>query len=376
MTGGDGVTRIGILGCGDILAAYMLGLGRFGKGIQVIRCGDVILPRSEAASLEYGIPRWGTVEEVLGDDDVDLVVSLTPPAVHASIIISAAKAGKHIYTEKPLAATTTLAIPARAEAEQNRVRIGAAPDTFLGSGCQTARAAIDRGEIGEPIGCVAFSPYSRAERWHPNPGFLFQPGAGPLLDTGPYFVTALVNLLGPVATVAGKARIGGAPRRVSKLDGTVEEIAVAVPTHAVAVLGFASGAIGTFVSSYDIWDHGLPDIEIYGTEGTLSAPHPNWFDGEVRIKRHDDQDWSVVPPALRAIERVRREKVRGIGVVELAGSIGRGLPHRASAELAYHVLEVLEAVQSSSDRGEVVRIASHCERPAPLSATEVEAWIS
>ncbi len=375
MTEHKPVTRVGIVGCGDILAAYMTGFQRLSRRVQVIRCGDLIVSRAEAAAAEFGIPRWGAVDELFADDDVDLVVSLTPPAVHTAIIEAAAAARKHIYTEKPLAPTTTKATLALAQAESSGVRLGAAPDTFLGSAGQTARAVIDRGEIGDPIGCVAFSPYSRAERWHPNPSFLFQPGAGPLLDTGPYFVAALVNLLGPVATVAGQTRVGRAPRRIPRPGGSVEEISVAVSTHATALLRFTSGAIGTLVTSFDIWDHRLPEIEIYGTEGTLAVPHPNWYDGEVKVKLHDDHDWRVVSPVLPPVQQKPHEKIRGLGVLDLAYSLENG-SHRTSGELALHTLDVLEAVQLSSDQQDFIDMSSSCSRPAPLSIDEALAWFA
>jgi predicted dehydrogenase len=209
--------------------------------------------------------------------------------------------------------------------------------------------------------------------WHPNPGVFFGPGAGPVLDVGPYFITALINLLGPIAAVAGMSRMGPTHRRIPRPDGTVEQIPVSVDTHASASLRFASGAVGTIVASFDIWDHELPFIEVYGAEGTLALPHPNWYDGEVKVRRHDDRRWWPVPPVLPPVVRIPGEKIRGLGVLDLAGALRGGL-HRTSAELACHTLEVLDAIQLSSDEQRVVEIGSGCDRPAPVSPDDFKAW--
>jgi predicted dehydrogenase len=358
-------TNVAVVGCGDILDAYMLGLQRVGRDVHVVRCADLLVDRAEEAATRHGIPRWGDVEAVFRDDEVEVVVSLTPPLVHHEIIGAAAAAGKHVFTEKPLSASTALAAEARATADRHGVVVGCAPDTFLGSAGQTARAAIDAGMIGEPIACTAFSPYSRAERRHPNPAFLFSPGAGPLMDMAPYFVVALVNLLGPIASVSGLTTTGASERRIPRPDGTTLTIDVTTPTHVTSLFRFRGGHVATFVSSFEIWDHHLPEIEIYGTEGTLSVPHANWYDGDVRLKLHDEE-WRTLPPATPTIQTAPREKVRGVGVVDLIGSL-RGEPHRTSGALGFHTLEVLEAIQRSNDEGRWVRIESQPRRPAPMS---------
>jgi predicted dehydrogenase len=356
--------NVAIVGCGDILQAYMSGLRRFGSNLRVLRCADVLLDRAEAAAERYGISRWGHLDDVFVDDDVDVVVSLTPPVVHHEIIAAAASGGKHVFTEKPLATTTALAAKALELAKDRGVRVGCAPDTFLGSAAQTARAAIDAGAIGEPIGCTAFSPYSRAERRHPNPRFLFAQGAGPLMDTAPYFVSALINLLGSVTSVSGLARMGAPVRRVARADGSVQTIEVTVPTHVTALLRFGSSAVGTLVASYDIWDHDLPAIEIYGTEGMLSLPHPNWADGDVTLKLHDEERRTLLP-VIPMVQAEAREKVRGLGVVDLVASLN-GAPHRSDGRLGYHTLEIIEAMQRSSDDGQWVEIESEVPRPDPV----------
>ncbi|MGH8915880.1 MAG: Gfo/Idh/MocA family protein, partial [Acidimicrobiia bacterium] len=245
--------NIGIIGCGDILDAYLTGLARFGASAAVLRVADVELDRAKSAAERHAVPASGGVDELWEDDDIGLVVSLTPPAVHHEIITMAAAAGKDVYTEKPLSATTDLARETLAVAEASGIRVGSAPDTFLGSAAQTARAALDRGDIGEVIAVVAFAPYNRAERRHPNPGFLFQAGAGPLLDIPPYHLSWLIHLLGPVATVSGLSRKSAPVRRIPAADGKALEIPIEVDTHVTSIMEFSSGVVGTFIGSLDVW---------------------------------------------------------------------------------------------------------------------------
>ena len=367
---------LGIVGCGNILAAYMTGFSKSPSRVRVVRFADVDVSRAEAASSEYGVGRGGTFEDLLADPEVDMVINLTPPTVHADMIIKASVAGKHVYTEKPLSATTELGRAAVAQSKQSGVRLGSAPDTFLGPAHQTSRALIDGGELGEPIGYAAFSTYRRVEERHPNPGFLFQPGGGPVLDLGPYYVSAFVNLFGPVAAVSARTRVGAPVRRVKKPTGMLE-IPVTVPTHASATLTHASGVVGTFVASFDIWDHRLPDFEIYGTNGTLESGHPAWYDGDVFVRLHQDQDWRLVPAVLPEIQPggQRFPLTRGLGVMDLIESLSGG-PSRTSSELALHTLEVLEAIQTASDEGRTVSIGSAPERPAPLTAADLARWFS
>jgi predicted dehydrogenase len=365
--------RVGVVGCGDVLRAYMTGLQRFPSLVEVVWCSDLIQSRAQAAATAYGVPHAGSIDDLLRDDDVDVIVSLTPPKAHASVIESAAAAGKHVFSEKPLATTVESARMALAKAGRQGVRVGVAPDTFLGATAQTARAAVDRGEIGEPIGIVAFATHGRVDAHHPNPGSFFRPGGGPVLDVGPYFIAALVNLLGPIAAVSGLSRVGGALRRVRRESGEILEIPVGVDTHATASLAFASGAIGTLVASFDIWDHELPSIEVYGTEGTLSVPYPTRYDGEVRVRLHDDAEWHLLEPVLPPVVIRPREKLRGLGVIDLAQACDGGI-QRTSAALALHTLEVLTAIEASSQGRRVVEIENTCERPAPVSPEDYSEW--
>lgn len=359
--------RIGILGSGNIFGRYVSGLSRYPE-LEIVRVADVDVDRAKLAAAEYDIPAWGDDADLYADDSVEIVVNLTPPIHHATTITSSLQAGKHVYVEKPLATTVHHAQIVLDAARASGRILGSAPDTFLGSASQTARKALDDGLVGEPIGASLFIGHSKAETWHPDPRFLFQAGGGPVLDMGPYYAAIVVNLLGPVRSVAAASRIGAATRTVTSPDRVVDTIEVRVPTHASAVLTFASGALGTAQMSFDVWDSDLPHIEVYGTEGTLSLANPNHFDGDVRLKRHGDEAWRVLAPVGEPFGAVGtpEQHRRGLGVRDLANAIEGG-PHRASASFAFHVLEVLCAVDESSGRGEVVQLESTCDRPAALT---------
>ena len=356
--------RIGILGSGKIFGRYVTGLSRYPE-LKIARVGDIDTTRAKEAANEFGIPDWGNDEDLYADDSVDIIVNLTPPVHHAATITAALRAGKHVYVEKPLATTVEDGRAVLEVAAETGTILGSAPDTFLGSASQTARKALDDGLIGEPIGASFFIGHSKAEKWHPDPRFLFQAGGGPVLDMGPYSLAILVNLLGPVSTVAASSRIGAPVRAVTSANRAIDSITVEVPTHAAAIFTFASGAIATAQLSFDVWDSELPHIEVYGTKGTLSLANPNHFDGDVRVKRHTDDEWIVLPPVTELFGAVgtREQARRGLGVNDLASAIEGG-PHRANATFAFHILESLAAIDAAS--GQSVSITSTCDRPAPL----------
>lgn len=356
--------RIGILGCGNIFGRYMTGLAKFPE-LQIVRVGDVDAGRAERAAAEFGLPAWGDDNDLYADESVDIVVNLTPPVHHAATIGAALRAGKHVYVEKPLATTVHDARGVLTTAAASGRVLGSAPDTFLGSASQTARRALDNGLIGEPVGVSMFVGHSKAERWHPDPRFLFRAGGGPVLDMGPYYLAILVNLLGPLRSVAAASRIGAPARTLTAANRAADSVEVEVATHASAVLTFASGVLGTAQLSFDVWDSELPHIEVYGTEGTLSLANPNHFDGDVRVRRHEDESWRVLSPVVDLFGAVGtpEQHRRGLGVRDLADALEGG-PHRANAEFAFHVLEALCAVDESSGKGAVVQLDSTCDRPA------------
>jgi predicted dehydrogenase len=300
-------------------------------------------------------------DALLSTVDVDLVLNLTIPRAHAAVALTALAAGRHVYGEKPLAATTAEAREVLAAADRAGRTVACAPDTVLGTGLQTARASLAAGDIGTPVAATAFMVTPGHESWHPDPEFYYQPGGGPLYDMGPYYLTALVTLLGPVRRVAGMAATPRATRTIAggPRAGTVFPVAVA--THQTAVLEHASGALTTLLMSFDVWAGRLPRIEVYGSEGSLNVPDPNHFAGPVQLFTGATGEWTDVP------ERAGyRDAARGFGVADLAVALRAGTRPRASAELAYHVLDIMECAGVAAATGTTVTVASDCEIPLPV----------
>ncbi|MEW6360243.1 MAG: Gfo/Idh/MocA family oxidoreductase [Planctomycetota bacterium] len=360
--------NVGVVGCGAISALYMRKIPFF-RNLALAACADIVPKRAEDRAKELNVPKVYTVDELIAAPDVDIVLNLTIPKVHSSIALAALKEGKHVYNEKPLAQTRDEAKKMLKLAKKNGLRIGCAPDTFLGGGIQTCRKVIDDGWIGRPLAASAFMLGHGPENWHLDPDFFYQPGGGPMFDMGPYYLTTLVNLLGPVKRVVGSATKGFDVRPITNPEkpkfGT--RIPVNTPTHLVGIMEFKSGAVGNLIMSFDVWASQLPRIEIYGSEGTLSVPDPNTFGGPIRIRRMDYAEWREVPLAFSYFEQSR-----GIGLADMAQGIRSGRPHRASGELAYHVLDLMHAFHDASDAGKYVEIGSTCERPAPLPLGLVE----
>ncbi|MGH2409442.1 MAG: Gfo/Idh/MocA family protein, partial [Chloroflexota bacterium] len=303
-----------------------------------------------------------TVEELLADPTIELIVNLTIPRAHASVGQAVLGAGKSLYTEKPLALTREEGCALLEMARERGLRVGGAPDTFLGAALQTGRKLIDEGAIGEPVAVIAHMLCHGHESWHPDPAFYYQPGGGPLFDMGPYYLTALVSLLGPIRYVNGMARASFPERVITSQPRRGEKIVVEVPTHAAAALQFVSGPIATLVTSFDVWKSDAQLLEIHGSVGSLSLPDPNGFEGAVRLHRMGEGGWSDIPliPGYRG-------NSRGIGVADLAEAIRDGRPPRASGDLAYHVLDVMQALHETSADGQRRTIESTCERPEALA---------
>jgi len=353
-------TKVGVIGCGAISGAY-LGVGQRFEVVEVAACADLIPERAKAKAEEFGIPRACSVDELLAMDEIEIVVNLTIPHAHAEVAIASLQAGKSTYAEKPFAVTRDQGRRVLELAAEKGLLVGCAPDTFLGAGGQTARKLIDDGWIGEPIGCSAFLMCHGHESWHPDPEFYYKPGGGPMFDMGPYYLTALVNLLGPVQRLVGSATTTF-PRRTITSEpkhGTV--IDVEVPTHVNGIMQFAGGAMGTITTTFDVWSAQLPAIEIYGTEGTLSVPNPNGFGGSPRVRRAGAEGWSDLP-----LSHIYAEQNRGIGVVDMAYALRSGRPHRASGALAFHVLDIMQSFTEAWEQGRWLDLSSTCERPAML----------
>ena len=354
--------RIGVVGMGKISGVYLQNLtGMFGKRVVVSAVCDTVQERARQAAEEYHVRYFRDTNELINSPDVDIVVNLTPPQYHYQIALNAVKAGKHIYNEKPFCAKREEAQEVMKIAAAHKVRTGGAPDTFLGAGIQPCRKLIDDGWIGTPIAVTAFMMNHGPEHWHPSPEFFYKPGGGPMFDVGPYYLTALVNLLGPVARVSGSAKMGQKQRLITSepLNGTI--IDVEVPTHIAGVMDFASGAVGTIITSFDVYSHTLPWMEVYGTEGTLRVPDPSTFGGPVFIRRYREENWSEMP-----LWGTYPENSRGLGITDMAEAISEGRPHRASGELTYHVLDVMHGIYDASASGKYYEVKSVCGRPEPL----------
>lgn len=352
--------KVGIVGCGTISKTYLQVMPTF-EILEVAACADLLLERARARAAEFGVPRALTVDELLADPTIEIVVNLTIPRAHGEVGLAAIEAGKSVYNEKPLAVTREEGRQLLERAAARGVRVGAAPDTFLGGGLQTCRKLIDDGVIGEPVAAVAFMTNHGHESWHPDPAFYYQPGGGPLFDMGPYYLTALVSLIGPIRRVTGSARMTFPERVITSQPKYGTRIPVEVPTHVAGTIDFANGAVGTLITSFDVWAANLPRLEIYGTEGSLSAPDPNTFGGPVRVWTTASREWTEVP-----LTHGYTKNSRGLGVADLATALRSGRPHRANGELAYHVLDVMHALYEASDQHRHVEIASTCARPAPL----------
>ncbi|WP_067933602.1 Gfo/Idh/MocA family protein [Alicyclobacillus kakegawensis] len=357
--------KVGVVGCGNISRVYLTNLQAL-PTVEVVAVADLDMARAQEKAREFSIPHVFTVPDLLAREEIDCVLNLTVPKAHAEVSLAALEHGKHVYVEKPLAVDLAAARSVLETARTRGLRVGCAPDTFLGGGLQTCRKLIDEGWIGEPVAATAFMLSHGHEHWHPDPAFYYQMGGGPMFDMGPYYLTALVHLLGPMRRVTGSARITFPERIVTSPVRRGERIPVSTPTHIAGVIDFECGAIATLVTSFDVWYGEVPRIEIYGSEGSLSVPDPNHFAGPVRIRRRGADQWSDIPVLFDFVENSR-----GLGVAEMAASLQRGQQHRAHGDLGYHVLEAMHGFHIASDEGKHYELQSTCERPEPFIAQDV-----
>ncbi|WP_042394457.1 Gfo/Idh/MocA family protein [Streptacidiphilus carbonis] len=359
--------KIGIVGAGKISGAYLDTLDRL-TSVRLTAVTDLdpqraqsLAQRGSAGGAGNGseVAVVGSVAELVAREDVDAVLNLTIPAAHAEVALTALGAGKHVYGEKPLAVDRKEAETVLAAARAAGLRVACAPDTVLGTGVQSARKAVDDGLIGRPVAATAFMTTAGHETWHPDPEFYYRPGGGPLLDMGPYYLSALVHLLGPVVRVTGASSRPRARRTIGGGPRAGDSFPVEVDTHITGVLEHADGALSTLMMSFDVHAARLPRIEVHGTEASLSVPDPNGFDGPVEINR--GAGWEVVP-----VGAGYRDAGRGTGLADLAEALAQGRPHRASAELAAHVLDVMLTLMDAADQGRALPVVSTCERPSPV----------
>jgi predicted dehydrogenase len=361
---------VGIIGAGNISDQYLTSLTRF-PDVKVLAIADLIEERARAQAQEYGVPKWGGVDVVLGDPDIEIVVNLTIPAVHVEVSEAIVAAGKHVWTEKPIGVDRASSLGLLEKADAAALRVGVAPDTVLGPGVQTAKRAIARGDIGRPLFAQTTFQWQGPEIFHPNPAFLYAVGGGPLLDMGPYYVSALVHVFGPVAAVAALGLKGSESRAVQVGPLAGEEFPVEVPSTVSALIQFEGGGQAQSLYSTDspLLRQGI--VEITGTEGTLVIPDPNTFGGPITITRPLRE--MIVPPApvVQEIVDVPQEGVlagRGLGVLDMARSIRAGRPHIATGRFGYHVLDTLLAIEESVEARAFVPVESTVPEAGSLDA--------
>ncbi len=351
--------KVGIIGCGNISSIYFKNCQTL-QSLEIVACADLDLERAKDKAEEFSINAY-SVEEMLADSEINIIVNLTIPAAHGQVSIQALEAGKHVYTEKPLAISLEEGKRVLELADAKGLRIGGAPDTFLGGGIQTSIKLIQDGWIGRPVAANAFFMSNGVEEWHPNPDFFYKTGGGPMFDMGPYYITALISLIGSVKRVTGSANISFAERETP--EG--RRISVEIPTHIAGVLDFENGAVGTLVTSFDSWGNNLPRIEVYGEYGTLSIPDPNTFGGPVKYRRKGEKEFKEVP-----LTHGYQSNSRGIGLADMAEAILEDRPHRANGNLTYHALEIMHGFHIASEQGKHYHLTSTVEQPELLEMTK------
>ncbi|MDF2669563.1 MAG: oxidoreductase protein [Paenibacillus sp.] len=353
--------KVGIIGCGKISDNYFRTCKKY-SSLEVTASADLDINRARAKAEEYGLVHAYTVDDLMADSSIDLVINLTIPLAHAPVGLAALRSGKHVYSEKPLAVTRAEGRQLLTVSAETGLRVGSAPDTFLGGGIQTCIKLIQDGWIGQPVGASAFMVGRGHEHWHPDPEFYYKTGGGPMFDMGPYYLTALVAMLGPIKRVTGSVKTSYAERTITSEPKFGQKIQVDVATHISGAIDFHNGVVGTIITSFDAFGGSdLPRIEIYGSEGTLKVPDPNTFGGPIFIRRKNAKDWMEIP-----LTHGFGEDARGLGVLDMVRGIQEERPHRASGELSYHVLEAMHGFHDASDQGKHYVMESTCSKPEPL----------
>ncbi|MGE0502664.1 MAG: Gfo/Idh/MocA family protein [Rhizobiaceae bacterium] len=371
---------VGVVGCGNISAAYFR-LAPLFKGIEMRACADVNHEAAKARAKEFGV-RADTVEGLLKARDIDIVVNLTVPIAHYAVSKAALDAGKHVYSEKPFVLSLKDGLDLKKRAEKKGVRVGSAPDTFLGGAHQLARNLIDSGKLGRITSGTCHVMSHGMEHWHPNPDFFFQAGGGPILDLGPYYISNLIQLIGPVRQVAALASTPARERTITSKPRAGQKIKVETPTTLCALIEFRNGAVVTFNASWDVWQHGHKPMELYGEEGTIHVPDPNFFGGEVRYTTKADEakkfpKWDhpfAVPNQQHATGMLANYRTSGLA--DMAIAIQEGRPHRCSLEASLHAVDVMTGILKSGETGRFVTMQTTCERPAALGVKEARALMA
>ncbi|MFT3786341.1 MAG: Gfo/Idh/MocA family oxidoreductase [Tepidisphaeraceae bacterium] len=358
--------NVGVVGCGAISGAY-LGMAKNFPAVRIEAVADLDAARAKAQADKFGVQRVLTVDEIFADKKIEIILNLTIPAAHLPLAIRAIEAGKHTYLEKPLGIDREEGKKLVALAKAKNLRVGCAPDTFMGAGIQTARKLIDDGVIGKPVAFTAFMMGRGHEHWHPSPEFYYAPGGGPMFDMGPYYLTALLQLLGPMKRVTGFASIAIPERTITSAAKNGQKINVTTPDHVTGSIEFVNGAVGTIIQSFATraaqYD-GRQPIQIFGTKGALKVPDPNGFDGPVQLCTFADKDeWKEVPHTFVT------GYGRSVGLADMAVAIRNNRPHRASLEQAFTVLDAMQGFLDASKTGKAVDIMPGYERTAPMKAT-------
>lgn len=355
--------KAGIVGCGNISDIYLQMNERF-EAIQIIACTDLNYTQAVKQAEKYRGVSAQTMDEFFANEEIEIVINLTIPSAHYVVHKRALEAGKHSYGEKPLALTMEEANELQELAKENNVLLGAAPDTFLGGGLQTCKKIIEDGWIGRPIAANGFMMSHGPESWHPNPEFFYKVGAGPLFDMGPYYLTALISILGPIDRLTSSTGKAFEERFATGASNFGETIKVETPTHLSSILDFKEGVIATLTTSFDVWGSKTPHLEIHGTTGSIQLPDPNTFGGPIYMKRQNADSFTEIP-LLYGFQ----QNSRGLGVLDLAQAILDKREPRASGHLAHHVLEAMHGILSSSEDGTHYKMQSTCEKPDSLPLT-------
>jgi predicted dehydrogenase len=357
--------RVGVVGCGAISGAY-LGMAKNMPVVDIVACADLVREAAEKKAAEFNIARVCSVDDIFADPSIEIVLNLTVPKAHAPIALRALEAGKHTYAEKPFGIDRAEGKRVLELARRKKLLVGGAPDTFMGAGIQTARKLIDDGAIGRPVGFTACMMCRGHEHWHPSPEFYYEIGGGPMFDMGPYYLTALLNLLGPVKRQMGMASIAFPERTITSNPKIGKKIKVETPDHICGMLEFANGCVGSIITSFATWNasyDGRQPIVIYGTLGTLKVPDPNGFDGPVSLIRNQDSaQWEDVPHTFV------KGYGRSVGLADMAYAIRSGRPLRASGQQAFAVLDLMQGFLDSSTSGKACKPKAKYARPAPMPA--------
>lgn len=354
--------QVGIIGCGDISKNYL----RYAKEaysdyFTVTAVGDLNYEKAKACAEANEIAAFGLPEVVYDNPEIDIVLNLTIPMAHEEVTVRALEAGKHVYSEKPLACSREGMQRIMDTAKRVGKRVGCAPDSFMSAPMQTAKKAIEEDWIGAPIGINAICTMRGNEYWRPDADFYYKKGAGPMMDMAPYYLNTLISLVGPVDSVMTMSKITWPERTIKVAPRRGEKIQVEVPTYVSSMLKFENGVMASFVNSFDIWKSTCPKIEIYGEKGTLVLPNPNFYKGDVLLRRFNDSDWRVLPQFVEYANYGR-----GIGIVDMIRSIEEGVPHRASVEMAYHTTDVIFAMDEAGEARKEIKINSTADKPTGL----------